>query len=122
MISIAKLPQSLEVFNTSSYLINELIAPTRKTKRGKKPVFNQTNKLQHPNLSQENPLIEHGEILTFFEARKDEHITNLNVIDGQDKFEKIITKWNKITIQVVNVGCSNQLKNGATCKDKWVLL
>jgi hypothetical protein len=45
MISIAKLPQSLEVFNTSSYLINELVAPTRKTKRGKKPVFNQTNKL-----------------------------------------------------------------------------
>jgi hypothetical protein len=41
MIGIPKLFQSLEVFNTSSYLIDELIATTRGEKKGKKVVFNQ---------------------------------------------------------------------------------
>jgi hypothetical protein len=45
MIGIAKLFQSLKVFNTSSYLIDELVTPTRKKGKGKKVVLNQTNKL-----------------------------------------------------------------------------
>jgi hypothetical protein len=45
MIDIPKLSQSLEVFNTSSYLIDELVVPTRKKGKSKKVVLNQTNKL-----------------------------------------------------------------------------
>lgn len=42
VIDIPKLSQSLEVFSTSSYLIDELVVPTRKKGKGKKVVFNQT--------------------------------------------------------------------------------
>lgn len=40
MIGIPKLSQSLEVFNTNSYLIDELVTPTRKKRKGKKVVRN----------------------------------------------------------------------------------
>jgi hypothetical protein len=57
--------------------------------------------------------------LALVKAKQDEHITSLDVDDKQDKFETIIKKWNKISMQVMNVECSNQLKNGVACKDKW---
>jgi hypothetical protein len=65
------------------------------------------------------PNWEHKEILALVKAKQDEHIINLDVDDRQDKFETIIRKWNKISMQVMIVECSNQLKNGVGCKDKW---
>jgi hypothetical protein len=52
-------------------------------------------------------------------AKKDEHVTSLDKVDGINKFEIAITKSNKISIQVMNASFSIQLPNGATWKDKW---
>ncbi len=48
------------------------------------------------------PNWEHGKILAHVKAKRDEHIASLNTIDGRDKFETIVTKWNKISAQVMN--------------------
>ncbi len=34
----------------------------------------------------------------------------------------MVTKWNKISAQVMNVRCSIHLRNGVACKDKWDLI
>jgi hypothetical protein len=45
------------------------------------------------------PNWEHGKILVLVKAQRDEHIASLNIIDGRDKFETVVTKWNKISAQ-----------------------
>jgi hypothetical protein len=34
----------------------------------------------------------------------------------------MVTKWNKISAQVMNVRCSIHPRNGVACKDKWDLI
>jgi hypothetical protein len=40
--------------------------------------------------------------LALVKIEKDEHVASLDIIDGRDKFETLITKWNKISIHVMN--------------------
>jgi hypothetical protein len=51
-------------------------------------------------------------------AKKNEHVANLDTIDGINKFEIAITKGNKISTHVMNASFSTQLRNGITCKNK----
>lgn len=46
-------------------------------------------------------------------------MASLDTIDARDKFEIIVTKWNKILAKVMNVRFSIQMRNGVACKDKW---
>jgi hypothetical protein len=57
--------------------------------------------------------------LVLVKAKRYEHIASLDIIYGRDKFETVVTKWNKISTQVMNTGFSTEARNGATCKDKW---
>ncbi len=45
---------------------------------------------------------DHDKILALVKIEKDEHVASLDIIDGRDKFETLITKWNKISIHVMN--------------------
>jgi hypothetical protein len=40
--------------------------------------------------------------LAFVKTEKDEYVASLDTIDGREKFETLITKWNKISIHVMN--------------------
>jgi hypothetical protein len=57
--------------------------------------------------------------LVLVKAKKNEHIASLDIIDGRDKFETVVTKWNKISTKVMNVGFSTQARNGVAYKHKW---
>jgi hypothetical protein len=58
-----------------------------------------------------NQTRKHNEILALVKAKRDgtHYWSSCNY--GQDKFEITIMKWNRILMQVVNVGCSDQFKN-----------
>jgi hypothetical protein len=71
----------------------------------------QAKKVNQPNW-------EHGGVLTLAKAKGDEHITNFAIVDTQNKFETMVTKWNKISTQVMNARCSIHLRNGVACKNK----
>jgi hypothetical protein len=62
---------------------------------------------------------EHGEILAFIQANKKEHEAILVEVDGQHKFEIIISKWRNFFMKVKSVGCSNHVRNDPACKNKW---
>ncbi len=87
-------------------------------------VFNQTinynAQVQEKKAGQPN--WEHGEVLILAKAKGVEHIANFDIVDKRNKFETMVTKWNKILAQVMNVRCSTHLKNGVACKDKWDLI
>jgi len=68
------------------------------------------------------PNWEHVEVLTLAKAKGDEHIANFDIVNRWDKFETMVTKWNKISAQVMNARCSTHLRNGVACKDKWGLI
>jgi hypothetical protein len=112
--------EGLEVFNGNSYLAYEAILPTRKKRKGKKVVFNQTINYSAQVQSKKTcqPNWEHGEVLTLVKAKGDEHIANFDIVDRQDKFKTMVTKWNKILAQVMNARCLTHLRNGVACKDK----
>jgi hypothetical protein len=57
--------------------------------------------------------------LLFFNTKKDEQVVNLDIVDGQHKYEIVGIKLNKFSTQLMNARCSSHLKNGTTCKDKW---
>lgn len=61
-------------------------------------------------------------MLIFAKAKGDEHIANFDIVDRRNKFETIVTKWNKISAQVMNARCSTHLRNGVACKDRWGLI
>ncbi len=51
----------------------------------------------------DQPNQDHDKILAFVKIETDEHVASLDTINGRDKFETLITKWNKISIHVMNV-------------------
>jgi hypothetical protein len=53
------------------------------------------------------------------QAEEVEHKDMMAKVDGQHKFKTIVSKWRKISIMVMKEGCSEHLRNGPTCKDKW---
>jgi hypothetical protein len=61
-------------------------------------------------------------VLSFAKAKGDEHIANFDIVDRRDKFETIVTKWNKISAQVMNARCLTHLWNCVACKDRWGLI
>jgi hypothetical protein len=40
-------------------------------------------------------------------------------VDGCNQFEIVVTKWKNNFKVVMKTSCSEHLKNGPTCKDKW---
>jgi len=61
-------------------------------------------------------------VLTLTKAKGDEHVANFAIVDKRDKFEAMVTKWNKISAQVMIASCSIHLRNGVACKYKWGLI
>lgn len=111
---------SAEEFFMSNYL-NEVVAPTKNKTKNKKVVSNQatSSNVQIEGRKTSQPNWEHGEILILVKAKRDEHIANLDIIDGKDKFETVVTKWNKISTQVMNAWFSTQARNATAYKNKW---
>jgi hypothetical protein len=65
------------------------------------------------------PNWEHGKILDFiFKAKINEHVVNMDKIDGLHLFKSTIIIWKKITTCMMNEGCSTHRMNGVTCKVK----
>jgi hypothetical protein len=58
-------------------------------------------------------------ILAFMQAKKAKHEEIIVEVDGWHKFQTSITRWRKISAIIMKVGCSEHVKNGPTCKDKW---
>ncbi len=54
--------------------------------------------------------------------KKAKHEKMIAKVDCQHKFETTVSKWRKILTLVVKKGCSEHVKNGLTCKDKWIPL
>jgi hypothetical protein len=49
---------------------------------------------------------EHEFFLVLIKAKRDEHITVIDMVHGPNNFERTITKWKKIPILVMNACCS----------------
>jgi hypothetical protein len=53
------------------------------------------------------------------QTKEVEHEEMMAKVDGQHKFKTIVSKWRKISIMVMKEGCSEHVRSGPTCKDKW---
>jgi hypothetical protein len=54
----------------------------------------------------------------FIQAKNDEYVSMLDMVDPKDRFEMATSKWN-IIVEVINATRhSSLLCNKATCKDK----
>ncbi len=62
---------------------------------------------------------EHVKILVLMQMKNARHEKMMEKVDCQHKFETTISKWRKILTPVMKEGCSEHVKNGFTCKDKW---
>ncbi len=49
---------------------------------------------------------EHEQVLLLIKAKRDEHIAIIDMVHSPNNFETIITKWEKISIIVMNACCS----------------
>ncbi len=89
----------------SSFLDEVMALMQKKTKNMKGGPNQATNsnvqvqgRKTHDQLNQDHEII-----LAFVKTKKDEHVASLDTIGGRDKFETHVTKWNKISIHVMNV-------------------
>jgi hypothetical protein len=48
----------------------------------------------------------------------EDHLANLEKVDGRNLFETTVTKWKWILTAIMKVSCSNHVKNIHDCKDK----
>jgi hypothetical protein len=56
------------------------------------------------------------------QAKKDGHITSINIIDYKDFFENAIMKWKNISTIVTGFGSNTHLRNNRTYKKKWATI
>lgn len=62
---------------------------------------------------------EHVKILALIRIKKAKHEKMMAKVNCQHKFETTVSKWRKIFKPIMKEGCSEHVKNGLTCKDKW---
>lgn len=55
-------------------------------------------------------------------AKRDEFLEELDVVDGRDLMDSEVTKWALMSEKVMNAGYSSHMCDGTTCKGKWQLL
>lgn len=53
------------------------------------------------------------------QIKKAKHEKMMAKVDHQHKFETTVSKWKKILKPIMKECCSEHVKNGLTCKDKW---
>jgi len=53
------------------------------------------------------------------QAKEVKHEEMMAKVDGQHKLKTTISKWKKISIIVMKEDCSEHVKNGPPCKDKF---
>ncbi len=77
------------------------------------PMCNKSKATNHTN--------QIGSVMKFWHLSKPKRkrLASLDTIGARDKFEIVVTKWNKILAKVMNLRFSIQMRNGVTCKDKW---
>ncbi len=94
-------------------------SPTKKKRKGKGKKARSVESVELQSRRPREPNWEHAKVLALVKAKKKEHLTYLDRVDGQDQFETVVSKWKKISEFVMNVGCSIHLRNGPACKNKW---
>ncbi len=72
-------------------------------------------KPQYPNW-------EHQEIVCLVQAKKDEPIASLDVVNFKDCFESVVMKWKKVFMTMMGVDHNTHMRYGPTCKEKWVTM
>lgn len=55
-------------------------------------------------------------------AKRDEFLEELDVVDGRDLMHSEATKWTRISEKVMAAGFSSHFRDGTTCKGKWHLI
>ena len=81
---------------------------------GEGPRPSRRRKERDPNWSKE-------EILALVEAKRLEHLEEMEVIDARDLMSTNVTKRGKIAIEVNNITGGGVLPEGPACKHKWTL-
>jgi hypothetical protein len=94
-------------------------AQPRKNRKGKGKKVQSAESVELQSRRPREPNWEHAKVLALVKAKKKEHLTRLDRVDGQDQFETIVSKWKKISEFVMDVGHSIHLRNGPACKNKW---
>jgi len=81
----------------SSQPNDDVLKPTRKKNKGKKPIknFEPSVKIQVRKPRQLN--WEHGKIIVLVVANRKEHMANIEQVDGCNQFETIVTKWKNVS-------------------------
>ncbi len=85
--------------------LDEAMSLARKKTKNMKGGPNQTTNFNvqvQGRKTHDQPNQDHDKILAFVKTEKDEYVASLDTIDGREKFETLITKWNKISIHVMN--------------------
>ncbi len=55
-------------------------------------------------------------------AKPKEHLKQLELVDPRDQFKSTITKWKNVSTFAIASGFSHHVRNGPTCKDKWIII
>jgi hypothetical protein len=81
----------------SSQPNDDVLKPTRKKNKGKKPIKNFEPSVKIQVRKPRQPNWEHGNIIVLVVAKRKEHMANIEQVDGCDQFETIVTKWKNVS-------------------------
>ncbi len=74
--------------------------------------LNSTKKSCQPNW-------EYEEVMALIQAKQNEYLIGLDMVDSRDQFESASCRWQKIANAMNANGHLSMLRNNATCKNKW---
>jgi hypothetical protein len=57
-------------------------------------------------------------MIALVDAKRDEFLEELDVIDGRDLMDSEVTKWNRISEKITASGFSTYFRDGMACKGK----
>jgi len=86
--------------------------------QGSNHIVNEVRSIQKPR----QPNQENHEVVALVEAKRDEHINSLDMVNFKDNFESVTNKWKKISTSVMGANQNIHMKNGHACKEKSTII
>jgi len=68
---------------------------TKKKRKGKGKKAQSAESVELQSRKPMEPNWEHAKVLALIKAKKEEHLTYLDRVDGQDQFGNVVSKWKK---------------------------
>jgi hypothetical protein len=62
---------------------------------------------------------EYAKIVKLIQAKTQEHIVAIDLVDLCDQFQRTVTKWKNIIVCVMDACCCQHVKNKPTYRNKW---